>query len=907
MSDQNQIETTFQALLGRAPLPHEVDAYKSLKSSPKELGLQLMASQEFRRRAMLGTFPAGSSQWVCGEIRDGLRLWVDLMDAGVSAGAIADNWEPAETNFVLSILTNGSTFLDIGAHLGWFTVLGAHRVGPEGRVYAFEPRRTIFEHMRASVEANGFQKRCVLRCAALSDKVGTTSMATFSAEFNSGHAVMVTGAPLEGASLVTDIPTVVLDELEWDRRIDLIKIDVEGAEAMVLRGGRKLLARDRPVIVSELFPRWLRTVSGVSPDDYMDTLKEFGYRVFELTSGGIGCEIHSLSKPHSISEDYFTNIVALTEEHMERYLVRPLDGRVEAYEAALARLQADLAAEKAAHTQQTDMRARSDETLLAFRQEADDRIRLQTEAYEAALARLRTELAAKTAERSDTTVVTLQHETDDRITQLSQENKTLATQIAALNERKAVLSAQLASLHASNIWRACTVLTRLAQPIPPPVRKQLVRSAKLGWWTMKGELPERWKAWRQMRHIGLPVTTSQPPLPPHTDDPASELARWANRRGPVALIVDDRWPEPDRDSGSVDAVNLVRNLVALGFEVAYAVASDLIQDARYREDLTALNATPLPQNGAAYVQKYIEDNRDIFSLVILTRVGCGGALFELVRYNCPDAKIVFNTVDLHFLREQRTAQLSGNQNEIQRANQTRDREEWLVGHADLTIVVSETEREILAACVPRAPVLHLPLSRDIVPPTASFSARKGIGFVGGFAHQPNLDAIRWFLAEIWPLVRQRCPDLTFSIAGSKLPAGIVRPGDGVTYVGSIDDLHAWFETLLMSVAPLRIGAGAKGKVVSSLSNGLPCVLSAIAAEGMNLIDGENVLIADTPEAFADKIIALVTDEALWRKLSAGALELARQHFSHQANLRDLHEALVRMGVQVARESPTAGK
>lgn len=904
MPDMNQIETIFQALLGRAPLPHEVRAYEELQDSPQALGLRLITSQEFRRRAFLGEFPAGSTQWVCAEIRDGLRLWVDLMDAGVSAGAIADNWEPAETSFILSILHKGGTFVDIGAHIGWFTVLGAHKVGPDGRVYAFEPRPAIFERLRASVEANGFQDRCVLHCAALSDNAGTVSMATFSRERNSGHAVMVSGAVPEDASLDEDIPAIVLDGLVWDRRIDLIKIDVEGAEALALRGGRALLMRDRPIIVSEFFPAWLRQVSSVSPDNFMAFLKELGYRVFELTSQGIGREIHALERNRAFGEDYFTNILALTDAHIDQYLLRPLDGSVRAYETTFEHLQAERDVKKMTHEEE-----------LACQRERLARLREQRELHEAALDRLRTELDAEKAvqarqaeqlARSAADLQELQSRADNRILHISQENCALIAKVHLLQEQRSNLIAQNEALQASNIWRACTVLIRLARRIPAPLRKLMVRSAKFGWWTVTGQLPRRRREWRQARQRrSLAAVGSQIVLPAPVEDPAAELARWAGRRGPVALIVDDRWPEPDRDSGSVDAVNLVRNLISMGFDVAYAVASDLVQDRRYRDGLVAMGVRVLPQNGLAHVRKYIEDNRDIFTLVILTRVTWGGVLFELVRYNCPDAKIIFNTVDLHFLREQRVARLSGSDEAIEAANRTRDREEWLVGHADLTIVVSETEREILSASVPRAPVLHQPLVRDVSPPTVPFSARKGIGFVGGFAHQPNLDAVRWFLTDIWPLVRRRCPDLTFSIVGTNLPDGIAKAEEGVTYLGPVADLHAWFETLRASVAPLRVGAGAKGKVASSLASGLPCVLSAVAAEGMNLVDGENVLIADTPEMFADRICALTSDDVLWQRISAGALALARQQFSHEAAQHGLHAALIKMGVPVPRALPSA--
>jgi glycosyltransferase involved in cell wall biosynthesis len=694
MSDTGDIETTFQAVLGRAPLPHEVQAYAGLKSSPKELGLQLMASQEFRRRAILGEFREGSTQWVCAEIRDGIKL----------------------------------------------------------------------------------------------------------------------------------------------------------------------------------------AISGVSPDDFTKFLKEIGDRLFELTSRGIGREFHLLEKVQSFAEDYFTHIVTRTDEPIEQCLLRLLNGHLEAYEAAIARLRKDLAAGKAAYAQQSAALAESEAKLVTIQHQTSCRIKQILQASAALEAR--------------GTALDAQKDL------LTARNAELTNQVRILSQANRNLTMRLASLHASNIWRATTVLTRIARRIPAPLRKVLVRGAKLSWWTLTGQLPQRWKRWRQVKR-GSGVSVAAPStLPPRLVDPAQELARWANRRGPVVLIVADRWPAPDRDSASVDAVNLVRDLVRLGFEVVFAVAIGPVQDVRYREGLSALGATPLPQNGVAYVQKYIEENRNIFSLVVLTRLLCGGALFEFVRYNCPDAKIIFNPVDLHFLREQRAAQLTWNQDEIERANKTRDREEWLVGQADLTIVVSEAEREILSASVPRAPVLHLPLTRDINSPTAPFSARKGIGFVGGFDHLPNLDAVRWFLAEIWPLVRQRCPDLTFSIAGSNLPEGIAKPEDGVTYVGPVDDLHAWFETLVVSVAPLRIGAGAKGKVASSLASGLPCVLSSIAAEGMNLIDGGNVLVADIPEAFADRIAAVTSDEALWQRLSDEAFKLAQRQLTHQANLHRLQEALIGLGVQV---------
>lgn len=1126
MSGMTQIETVFLALLGRAPLPHELEAYAEFESSPQELGLKLMSSSEIRRRAMLGEFSIGSSQWVCAEIRDGLKLWVDLLDAGVSAGAIAGNWEPNETNFILSILKKDGCFLDIGAHIGWFTILAAHHVGPRGRVYSFEPRQAIFNYLNASVEANGFQDRCTLYRAALSDTVSTTRMATYSSEHNSGHAFIVVGQTPEGADLIEDIPTLTLDGLKWDRKIDVLKIDVEGAEAIVLKGGSQLLMRDRPIIVSELFPRWLHNVSGTSADQFLETLKGFGYRLFELTDHGIGREIHNLNRANLVNDEYFINIVCLTENHIAEHLLRPLDGRVESYMEKIKLLHADFEKETKKATKQNLIRVQLETDLTSLRDEFEsnlNQLELQKQSYnqlnqemtslkseldikmlqvqqqerkytqaEAEIADLRSDLKAKEQERTqagaeitalrsgleakalllqqqaqqltqaEAEIIILRSELETKTRQAQQqahqrtqaeaeisdlrceldikrqhvrqqelkhavaeteiaslrsdfeikvlrnkkkeleytkiqaeiltlrsdlENKNHTIQhnyqqhvqaeaeIAALrselndkngwiehnyhrhNQTKAKLEAlhsafvslqdksneneylrlqaeqeiknlqelagQLAVLQASNSWRACMVLIRIGRYIPSPLRRFMVRLTKLGWWSITGKLPERLSQrqifLRSLRtaEIILPTPSLQAenttiaaaiapdpfePVMAETTIPSTppiiEPSRWEQRRGPVALIVDHCWPEPDRDSGSVDAINLVQQLLTLGFEVVYASAGSLIQPPRFERELCELGAKTVSQTGPEATQKYIEDNRDIFSLIVLSRVSCGGAFFELIRYNCPDTKIIFNTVDLHFLREVRAAQLNGDRNALAHAEQTRRREEFLTGKADLTIVVSDVEAEILSVAVPRAPILHLPLAREITLPTARFETRKRIGFIGGFSHQPNLDAVCWFLAEVWPLVRKKRPNMIFSIAGSALPENIAKPEEGVVYEGPVDDLHGWFETLVMSVAPLRIGAGAKGKVVSSLTNGLPCVISAIAAEGMGLTDGITALVAGAPEIFAEKIIALAEDETLWHALSEKGLEYAQTHFSYQANLNKLHKALIGIGVPV---------
>ncbi len=355
---------------------------------------------------------------------------------------------------------------------------------------------------------------------------------------------------------------------------------------------------------------------------------------------------------------------------------------------------------------------------------------------------------------------------------------------------------------------------------------------------------------------------------------------------PVVMIIDDRCPEPDRDSGSVDAVNMITGLVGMGWHVVFATRTTRPQEPRYLDDLRALGVRPMTGEDAPDIIHFIERYGALVDLFVLSRVSAGGVYLELIRHNRPEAKIVFNTVDLHYIREARAARLSGDAAALEAAERTRDREEFLVARADLTLVVSSIEEEILQASLPGCRTLVLPLARAIHPPRAGFAARTGIGFIGGFEHQPNADALRHFLADVWPLVHAADPGIRFEIVGSALPRELLEgaPGD-VRYLGTLDSIDGWLESLRMTVAPLRIGAGAKGKVASSLCAGLPCVLSAVAAEGMDLEDGRDVLIGADAADMAAKIVQLHGDAAEWARLSAGGLAFARDRLS-VANYKD---------------------
>jgi len=239
------------------------------------------------------------------------------------------------------------------------------------------------------------------------------------------------------------------------------------------------------------------------------------------------------------------------------------------------------------------------------------------------------------------------------------------------------------------------------------------------------------------------------------------------------------------------------------------------------------------------------------------------------------ARVVFHSIDLHYLRLERQARLEGDAQALAVAGQVRAREEAVMRASDATVVVSEAELAHLRAALPEVRAVQLPLARAVAPPATPFAARRGIGFIGSFAHAPNLDAMRWFLAEIWPLVLREVPDMEMTVVGAGFPEALLEGVPGrVRALGHVPDVAPWFEGLRLTVAPLRFGAGAKGKVASSLAAGVPCVATPIAAEGMALSREAGVLVAEDAAGFAAQIVAAHGDAARWQALSRGGLAYA---------------------------------
>ena len=356
-----------------------------------------------------------------------------------------------------------------------------------------------------------------------------------------------------------------------------------------------------------------------------------------------------------------------------------------------------------------------------------------------------------------------------------------------------------------------------------------------------------------------------------------------HRQQRQVLVVDVQTPHPDRDSASLRLFNLMRMLRDEGAHVVFLPA-DLRHEDGYTQALQQIGVEAWYAPHAGRVPAWLREHGPRFERVLLCRHYVASEFLPLVRRFAPQARVLFDTVDLHYLRERRAAELGGDPALLRAALRTRRLELDLVARSDVTLVVSEAERALLRVDAPHSEVEVLSNLHDVAGAGLPFAQRSDLVFVGGFRHPPNADAARWFIDAVFPRVRAALPGVRFHCIGGDVPPDIRERGDhdGVVIHGHVADIAPYMDGCRISVAPLRFGAGVKGKVNLAMAHGQPVVATGCAVEGMHLVDGRDVLVADDADGFAAQTVRLYRDQALWESLAQAGLQNVRQHFSLDA-------------------------
>lgn len=367
------------------------------------------------------------------------------------------------------------------------------------------------------------------------------------------------------------------------------------------------------------------------------------------------------------------------------------------------------------------------------------------------------------------------------------------------------------------------------------------------------------------------------------------------------MVIDIWMPTPDRDSASLRIVNLLSILVQIAGKVTFGVGDTphWRNSEKWKSSGQQIQYKLIELlEGHTAIEEHLKEQGQEYDVVILSRLRVASRYIQAVRQSAPQAAVIFDTTDLHFLRGFRGAKVTGKFNLMESALLAKRDELSLARQADCTLVVSPVEKSILEEECPGVPVHILSNIHRVYGSRQSFFEREGIIFIGSFRHHPNVDGMSYFYESIYPILKPKLPDVKITIIGSDPPEWLKRASTEYLIVTDyIQDIAPYFNHCRLSIAPLRYGAGVKGKVLLSLGYGVPVVASSIAAEGIPVANGIDMLIADTPESFSEAIVELYHNESLWAQMSANGLEIIAQHFSFTAARQALVNIFDSMGLK----------
>lgn len=371
--------------------------------------------------------------------------------------------------------------------------------------------------------------------------------------------------------------------------------------------------------------------------------------------------------------------------------------------------------------------------------------------------------------------------------------------------------------------------------------------------------------------------------------PRPRLVRYARdrRNARRILVVDHRLPHHDEDSGSVRMAAILRILADLGHRVTF-LPDNLARVEPYATELQQEGIEVLygPMSAIAYVKRHATE----YDVAVLCRAHVATRYIATLLGAAPRPFVIFDTVDLQYVREQRRA--TGDMAMSRSVSRTRAAELSLMQSCDMVWVTSTYEAELVRASRVSRQVEVVPMIHDVRADVPPFFARRDLLFIGSFRHPPNEDAVLYFVRDVFPLITRELPDVRLVVVGSNVPPRIAAlASSDIRVLGHVRDLEPVFDGCRVSVAPLRYGAGVKGKISQSLAWGLPVVTTPVGAEGMDLEHGTHVMIASDPSEFARHVIEVYQDEELWTTLSSNGRRHVEAHFGYES-MRQRIDALV---------------
>ncbi|WP_121667880.1 glycosyltransferase [Mesonia aquimarina] len=355
------------------------------------------------------------------------------------------------------------------------------------------------------------------------------------------------------------------------------------------------------------------------------------------------------------------------------------------------------------------------------------------------------------------------------------------------------------------------------------------------------------------------------------------------------LIIGYLWPEPASSAAGSRMMQLIDLFLEQDWKITYASPAS---NKEFSTDLTALGIQKkeIKTNDSSF-NDYLKEEQP--EAVMFDRFMMEEQFGWRVAENCPKAIRVLDTEDLHFFRNARYEAFKKGRS-LQKSDLHSDearREIASILRCDISLIISEAEKDLLVERFKINPdlLLYIPFLVDRLPLESlaekpSFDKRNDFMFIGNFLHAPNWDAVLYLKNNIWPLIRKQLPKAKLHIYGAYASQKVLQlqnKRQGFLVEGRTENPAENFEKAKILLAPLRFGAGIKGKFIEAMIAGTPSVTTTIGAEGICGINPWNGEIANEDQAIADAAVTLYNQEKRWTKAQQFGFRILNKRFQKE--------------------------
>lgn len=350
------------------------------------------------------------------------------------------------------------------------------------------------------------------------------------------------------------------------------------------------------------------------------------------------------------------------------------------------------------------------------------------------------------------------------------------------------------------------------------------------------------------------------------------------------LIIGYTWPEPKTTGAGVRMMELIQAFLKYKYQITFVSAAEKTV---HSEDLFKLGIQEqsVQLNDAAFDDLIKTFKPDV---VLFDRFYTEEQFGWRITEHCPDAIKILDTEDLHFLRFAREKALKDNAPLNYKNSDITVREIASIYRCDLSLIISRVEIELLIqefkiedTLLYYLPFIPKPIKKESLP---GFKQRNHFIFIGNYRHRPNVDAVLQLKNSIWPLISKKIPNAKLycfgAYAGSQINQ-LHKPEERFHIAGWTNDAKHVIQNSRVLLAPLRFGAGLKGKIIDAMQYGTPFVTSTIGIEGLDDFMNQRNVVADEINSFSENAIRLYKDENLWNECQKMNFQVLNNHFINQ--------------------------